>query len=258
MVFNIVLIPGFACSGQLMQPLADALLPFGRVKILELPAIGDTPAAEPLSLASLMRYLDEQILEPSLLIGWSLGGMLAACFAQRHPHKVKALVTLATNASFVKRGAYAAAMDVETNFAFNREFESNAIATLTRFYGLMVQGDSRARYWLKYLRDQSISINPHWQTYLTLLSQLDNREILKGFDKPCLHLLAEKDALVPKSAAVALRHLNPSHEVRLLLGCAHHFPLSAPYLIVKQMQDAQILPCCELVESRALKTEVAE
>lgn len=238
---NIVLIPGFACSAAFMQPLADRLMSYGRVSIVELPAMGDAPALMDVSLDKVLHHLVSQINERSLVIGWSLGGMLAAQLAHRHPDKVCALVTLGANARFVSKDDYLAAMPAKINDQFNQQFMAEPAATLKRFYGLMAQGDSSVRSWIKLLRDKAPKIHAHWCDYLALLAQLDNRPILKSLTLPCLHLLAEKDALVPRTAAIALRRINPVHGVCLLLNLAHSFVFSHPQVIVERLLEAELL-----------------
>lgn len=237
---TLVLLPGFGCGEALLLPLAESLRPHHRLIICELPAIGNAPALSVFTLDNLLAALIQQIPQGAWLAGWSLGGMLAAQLAARYPAHIQGVITLASNACFVARNDYQAAMPPEINGEFNEAFAATPDLTLKRFYGLMVQGEQErdARAWLKAMRGVAPKdIHAHWQDYLTLLANLDNRDTLKNMSVPCLHLLAERDALVPAAAAESLRKLFPSHGVKTLLGFSHSFPFIHAQETARQMMD---------------------
>src|SRR5690606_39988926 len=90
----ITLLPGWAMAADTMEPLCEALqalLPEVREAIEPLPAI---------QLSSLETDLSSlaQRIEPGVLVGWSLGGMLAVQLNRRFPEHFPAVATLASNA----------------------------------------------------------------------------------------------------------------------------------------------------------------
>ena len=84
--------------------------------------------------------------------------------------------------------------------------------------GLLAQGDEQERALLKQLRRVDTGApNPNWLQALALLAQLDNRDVFARLTMPGLHLLAERDALVPAAAAQAMTALNSQQHIELLL-----------------------------------------
>lgn len=246
MMKTLVLLHGWGGNSRTWDPLLPLFekhLPEWRVLALDLPGFGDSPAIENFELDVVLAVLAEKIPEGSVLVGWSLGGMLAVQLAANYPQKIAAVMTLAANAKFVADETYAAAMQPAVNQHFNQQFASNGLQTLKLFSGLLAQGDENERALLKTLRAQinADEIKPEWHSTLLVLSQVDNRSALQSLRKPCVHLLAEKDALVPVAAAESLRQLNPAHNLVVFENTAHALHWSRPDLVVDEL--------CVLVKS---------
>jgi malonyl-CoA O-methyltransferase len=129
-------------------------------------------------------------------------------------------------------------MPLAINKTFNRAFAADASATFARFNELLVQGDKRAAE----LREQvsawpKSAMNEQWQAALALLARLDNRPALTALAQPCLHLLAECDALVPAAAAPALAQLNLGAQVRVLPHLGHALHWSDPAQVVAAITE---------------------
>jgi pimeloyl-ACP methyl ester carboxylesterase len=104
---NLVLLHGFAASHfswrGMIAPLAERyrVVAFDRpgfgLSARPLPGewTGDNPYSRPAQSDLTAAFLDELGLEQAVLLGHSAGGTIAVLTAQRHPHRVKALVLLA-------------------------------------------------------------------------------------------------------------------------------------------------------------------
>src|SRR5690606_37767091 len=88
----------------------------------------------------------------ALVLGWSLGGLLASAYAAAWPSRVSGLITLAANPCFVARDTWPAAMAPATNKQFNRAFGRDPQVTLQRFCALVAEGSPAGRARLKQLR----------------------------------------------------------------------------------------------------------
>lgn len=221
-MINLVLIHGWGCDSSTWQPLLPALEKIAQVSALDLPGFGAAQTARDFLLPEVLDYLAQRIPDGSVVMGWSLGGMLAVQLAAKFPHKVRALITLAANAKFVANEEYPSAMPAAVNQEFNAAFASDPLGTLKLFSGLIAQGDSNERQLLKTARQKiPAEVAPQWLQALELLRVLDNRAALANISQPCLHLLAERDALVPASAAKALALINPDHKIVILPQAAH-------------------------------------
>ena len=224
---------GDSSTWEPLLPLLKAQLPTWNLIPLDLPGFGEEPVIEKFELIAVLDALAEKIPTGSLVVGWSLGAMLGVQLSLRFPQKISGLFCLAANAKFVADDSYPTAMSLPVNQQFNTQFQENPLPTLKLFSGLLAQGDENERALLKQLRASisSEAIKPVWNSALTCLSTLDNRAALQSLAQPCLHLLAENDALVPVAAAEALRQINPAHQVHVLPHCAHALHWSRPALV---------------------------
>jgi malonyl-CoA O-methyltransferase len=188
----------------------------------------------------------------SVLIGWSLGAMLATQIAARVPERVRALITLACNPCFVARPDWSEAMAPEVFNQFCADFAAQPDKTWTRFCGLQAQGDvarKEVAYRLKQQEPPSASIAPIWQQQLSWLMQIDNSQLLarqlrENVSCPQLHLFGEMDGLVPATVAPELRTLLADsvgrlglHEVQVLPGLGHAPHVSAPSQVAARVHS---------------------
>lgn len=235
-MINLVLLHGWGCDSNTWQPILPALEKIARVTALDLPGFGQTPALDEFSLAAVLEHLAAKIPDGSVVAGWSLGGMLAVQLAAQYPKKIRALITLAANAKFVADDDYPCAMPVAVNREFSLAFAQDPDAALKLFSGLLVQGDQNERRLLKTLRQQVPTISSRqWLSALELLGELDNRAALAAIKRPCLHLLAENDALVPVAATGAMEQINTAHKVIVIAQAAHALHWSQPDSVSEQI-----------------------
>lgn len=231
---DISLLPGWAMAAQTMQPLSEALLerlPGSRVQCHGLPGI-QLSSMEP-DLAALAERL-----APGVLVGWSLGGMLAVQLQRRFPERFSAVVTIASNACFVERADWPAAMPTETFKQFYADMRSDPAKTLKRFALLVTQGSAQRRDLGKSLQwDES---GPEQRLHgLAMLAILDNRVPLARSSARMLHCLAAHDALVPAAAAEPLRQLksSPGSTAQVVIHpeASHALPIEQPLWLASQI-----------------------
>lgn len=237
--FPLVLIHGWAADSRYWQPLVDELCPRYDVQTVDLPGFGDSAAGN-WELESVLVALAATLPERCVLVGWSLGGMLAVLLAHRRPKCVVGLVTIATNACYVARPSWPNAMPEDTFDAFGSAFADDPSLCLRRFAGLQAHGDSEARAMSRLLREwQRIPDErqvANWSDSLGLLKALDLRRALQSLEQPSLHLFGAGDALVPATAADGFPVGAPC-SVRMLDDCGHVPQLSHPELTAGLIDD---------------------
>ena len=227
---DLTLLPGWALDAASLQPLRQALLdalPSAQIDLANLPA---------LRMAELEPGLSQwaEQLRPGVLVGWSLGGMVALQLQRRFPERFPAVVTLASNACFVQRKDWSTAMLAATWKTFYADFCEQPEQTLKRFALLVTQGSKDARAlaralpWDRRTTEQRLHL-------LALLGVLDNRAFLARANAPVLHCLGAGDALVPAATAEGLQALAPSARIRQHPEASHALALEQPTWVAEQI-----------------------
>lgn len=223
----LVLLHGWGSDSQVWERLLPHLCASVDVITLDLPGFGQSPPCA--SWEDTVQLLAEALPEKFFLLGWSLGGMLAARLADRFPDRIVKLVTLAANASFVCRPGWREGLDEGIFASFYQLFVDDPDACLRQFNGLQAQGDREERAVRRWFKARAVGGDPgSWSTALDWLQQLDNREILPRLSAPCLHLFGEGDRLVPVDAAAQVAKLAPSARIEVLEGSGHAPMISSP------------------------------
>jgi len=166
--------------------------------------------------------------EPVILVGWSLGGMLALRLAQNNAARLAGLALLSTTPSFRLRPGWMHACADDVFERFQESLETNENRLLERFFALMLQGDDldRRRY-LEIVRQAVDRRHPATpaglRAGLDLLDALDLRDALADVSVPLLVVHGLRDAIVPAGAAQFLAGRLPDADLRLLqAGHAPH------------------------------------
>lgn len=177
-----------------------------------------------------VQIIDRQVTENTLLMGWSLGGLLAIYYASISVKKNLGLITLQTNPCFIARREWPNAM-MENEFqslyqlVLNLDTNDSKLKFIRKFSHLLVQGSARHKvdrchlkvlFTLNKLADRDALLSG-----LNLLRGLDVRKALTSVDIPCLHIFGQKDVLVPVELIDDLRQLVPEHQVVMNNEMAH-------------------------------------
>ncbi len=223
MTLPCVFLPGWGADARTWAPLLNCLpdVECHCVDYLELEGLEDG------NVDALLERLAQGLPERAVLVGWSLGGMLALALAQRYPHSVAAVLSIAAGPSFVQRDAWPCAMPVDTFESFYAQYEADAERTLRRFIGLQVQGLAgpvRKQLSRQLARDAALTADSTASHLglLRVLAELDLRETLDELTCPVTLIYGREDALVPVEVADELqRHPTANTEVLVLDQAAH-------------------------------------
>lgn len=235
-MINLALIHGWGSDSRTWQPLLEPLQSLASISMIDLPGFGTSPVLPEFSLDAVLEKIASQLPQDAVIMGWSLGGMLAVQLAARFPKNVRAVVTLGANLKFVAAADYPTAMPQSVNRRFNQDFAQDPHSTLKLFGGLLVKGDADELGLLKQLRRNDVgAVNENWVQALHLLTNLDNRIAFAQLVQPGLHLLADNDVLVPVAAVEVMREINPRQKIEVFENTSHLLHWSKPQAVIESL-----------------------
>lgn len=192
---------------------------------------------------AMVDLLMQDIAGPVVLCGWSLGALLAMLAAQRHPEKISQLILFGSTPSFVSRHGWLHGVAPALLNAFAVQLTHSPTDTLKSFITLFNQGDQYAR---RLTRDLTSALPsdkhapPSLSTLeagLSLLAELDYRQLAATIQQPCLLLHGQRDGLMPVSAAAWLAQAMPNAQLEILPQAAHAPFLSDPEYCATRMAN---------------------
>lgn len=222
-------IHGWASNAQVFKPLAELFKDHFHFVAVDLPGYGASAyEAGDYELQKLVRDLLDAAPEESIWLGWSLGGMLAiqaaASSYTSQPNKVSKVMTLCSNAKFLADKKWKNGVPEPLYNGFMESVE-DVRTTLRRFAALTVVGEQQnmlqSLKWLQTETQQPAPSSEVLKASLTLLAQIDNRQIIRALPQPCLHMLATDDAIVPNKLSPEINALNPKHLVSFVPNGSH-------------------------------------
>jgi len=227
----VVLLHGWALHAGLLAPLAEALAAEGHeVTCLDLPGHGGRPYEPPFgALEELAATIAADLPPACTLIGWSLGGMVAARLAADHHPSVRSLALIATTPRFVADTDWDHGLARELVAEFAAELGHDYPGLVRRFLSLQVRGDAQAARLLRQLRTQVFAQGEPDPAALSagldILKQADLRAAVGRICVPTLVIAGDHDRLTPAGAGAWLAGHIPGASHAVIEGAGH-----APFL----------------------------
>ena len=222
---TIVLVHGLGSRAEHWLPVARKLAHDYRVVLVELPGHGSSDMPEPFSLEratqSLVQALEAESRGPVILVGHSVGGLVAVSAALAQPQRVRGLVLVETllepQVGGVEREAMLRALD--------DDYQGLLRSAFTAFGRDSVQG-------LELYREAAQVDSLNLKRWIRLALTADLAEPARGLAMPVLAVLAPhswppSEEWPVTAAAMGYAGIRDVHPVRIM-DCGHFIMLDRP------------------------------
>jgi pimeloyl-[acyl-carrier protein] methyl ester esterase len=215
---DLVLLHGWAMHGGVFAELLPTLAQRHRVHVIDLPGHGlsafDVAIGKLDSLADIVR---PHVPNNALVLGWSLGGLLALKLAQLQT--LRGVVLTSTTPRFVADASWPHGMAQPVFTQFFAKLQQNLRVTVQDFLALQVRGDSDAAHTLKALQEVLLKTpgdDAALRLGLQILRDADERRSLSGIQVPTLVIAGEYDRIThPKASQYLASQLPQARYVEI-------------------------------------------
>jgi pimeloyl-ACP methyl ester carboxylesterase len=222
---TLVMVHGLGSSSAQWLPTARLLAHRWRVVLVDLPGHGDTDMPDPFSLDRAESALDRAIADegggPVVLVGHSLGGLVATAEAIDHPERVRRLVLIET--------ALRPQVDAEGRAALLKALDGEYDQVLRSAYAEFGRDSAQGVALYQEVR----GLDPtHIKPWIRLALSADLSKAAANLRMPVLAVLAErswaKGESWPATAEALGYSLIPHLAKQRIEGCGHFVMLDRP------------------------------
>lgn len=221
---------------QLRCSLADTLSSI-RISAIDLPGYGYNKHSDKIyaDLPTLALAVEAMLPNNTILIGWSLGGLVAQYLAIKRVQKVVGLITLCSSPKFIKDDNWLG-IDPKVLDSFQQQLEHDHLRTLKRFLAIQNLGQVNAKTdvqkMLEAVQRKPIANVRTLKYGLDMLKNTDLRTYISHIDIPFLHLYGRRDALVPYNEPDSTLAINSSSKHKIYSSASHAPFISHPELVI--------------------------
>lgn len=222
----LVLLHGWGLNSGVWRSVIKPLSAHYQVITIDLPGFGENVnhCPDEYSLTNLALRVGACIPEGSVLLGWSLGGLVAQQIALQHDPKIAGLITLASTPCFQQKTDWHG-IKPEVLKMFERQLENDYKQTLSRFLAIQALGSPSAKAEIRQLKSAIEEYPPPaisaLRSGLKLLSTVDLRSQISAIDIPTLRMYGRLDSLVPVDGIERIQQLQPNATSVLFAHAAH-------------------------------------
>jgi pimeloyl-[acyl-carrier protein] methyl ester esterase len=242
---QLVFLHGWGVNSGVWHPLIDILKDEFRITTIDLPGYGlnhhQLPA--PYNLQTVAITVAENLPTNCVLIGWSLGGLVAQQIANIYPEKLKQLVLICSSPKFSKSSEWPGIEPKVLDF-FTQQLELDFSKTLERFLAIQAMGSADARQDARIIKQAVQKYPPSSSVALAagldMLQNIDLREQFKTLSIPCQMFLGQLDTLVPVDVALLVQQLYSKVTIEIIVKGSHAPFISSTESFAKLLVKALI------------------
>jgi pimeloyl-[acyl-carrier protein] methyl ester esterase len=199
-----------------------------RLRSLDLPGYGEqyNSSLAPYSLQELASNIGALIKPNTVVVGWSMGGLVAQYLANLSHPKLIAHIQIASTPKF-SNDAHWPGIKPDVLALFKQQLQHDSAALIKRFLAIQCLGlkDAKAQLSTMY---QAVSQYPlgHSDALNAGLDLLDNTDLREDHltltnPSPCLRIFGALDSLIPKNAVSLIQDLYPDSQMAILPKASH-------------------------------------
>lgn len=243
---NIVFVHGWGMNRRIWDsflPELSALLPLGiSVDTIDLPGFGEQHGwrSQHLSLNDMQTYVEQILPKDSIVVAWSMGGLVSQRLLSSKCSNVIAQVQITSSPKFLSDTDWPGIKpDVLEMFA--KQLEHDYDTLIKRFLAIQCVGVVQAK---QALRDMYMAIkslpDPSQSSLAAGLQILANTDLRCEANEdlaPSLRIFGALDSLVPEKAIPLIQALYPQDSIMVIDKASHAPFISHPQLCAKAIAD---------------------
>tara|TARA_Y100000748_G_scaffold96945_1_gene80796 strand:+ start:1031 stop:1771 length:741 start_codon:yes stop_codon:yes gene_type:complete len=199
---------------------------------------GPIVKSEGTSLESISEALSKIIKNDSILVAWSISGLIALKLLGMSS-KIKAVVFIASTPCFINKHRWHNVIDTKDLEELKKKFANNTRSSLNHFASLVAHGDTQAsktnkavRRYLAHERNKN-----SLSSWLNELETTDFRKILAFINIPCFFIFGENDILIKSRINKQVECLMPEAKCTTIKNCGHAPFISQPEVTYKLISE---------------------
>ncbi len=207
---------------------------------IDLPGYGDN-VNEPVTshnVEEMVVKVEQQLPANSILIAWSLGGLVAQSLAARQSVKLIGLITICSSPKFVKEKEWAG-IEPQVLSNFQKQLAEDTQKTLKRFLAIQNLGQASAKTdiqkMLAAVTSKALAKSRTLKLGLQTLQETDLRELVSQILIPTLRVYGRLDSLVPHSAVEKIAQCHQRSDSVVYAKASHAPFMSHPDLLISDI-----------------------
>lgn len=233
---DLVLIHGWGIHSIVFNAVAEKLSSVANIYLLDLPGYGFNHEASYTfnEYSQLLEDLHKVIPQNCILLGWSLGGLIALDYAIHYSQDLKGLITVCSSPRFTElldddneHEQIWSGVTPRTLKAFTRLLKpNNKDQVCDQFLALQAMGSPSIRHDIRALRKALANeVKPTYEALimgLHILDKVDVREEAIKLNTPMLHCFGKFDRLVSSEELIKYWQNNSNSIIKLFEKTSHN------------------------------------
>lgn len=221
---NLILIHGWGLNSKIWNVLIQQsnLKKQFKLHLIDLPGFGKSDKLSPITLNNITQLISSYIPNNSIILGWSMGGLIASNIGLKYPNKIKGIISVSSSPCFIERSNWPG-ISKETFLTFYNCLKKNFQKTISDF--ILIQALNSNYSTIKNIQKDILSQpNPTIYTLkksLEIIFISDLRTQIKNLKVPMLRIYGSLDTFVPKKVCTILDKLWPKTLSTIIEQSAH-------------------------------------